>query len=192
MFGALLFVLNTIEPFTAGRQARGAGTPRDWTTFNVCQLVPGDAVAKAVAAKLNEARPFYDKTFSRCTYLVTLTTTNKPTGYVVWMEPEANFEELKKEAQSPLTPVVGLGDAAYMFQDKGDGRFKLRVLKRGDLMFEATGDSAESARKVADVVVQYLWKKAPPIIASKLGPLARAMLKGCSGSGRSTASRHSD
>lgn len=97
MFGALLFVLNTIAPLTAGSQARATGAPRDWTTFNVCQLVPGDAVAKAVAAKLNEARPFYDKTFSRCTYLVTLTTTNKPTGYVVWMEPEANFEELKRK-----------------------------------------------------------------------------------------------
>jgi hypothetical protein len=145
----------------AGSQARATGPPRDWTTFNVCQLVPGEAVAKAVGAKLNEARPFFDKTFSRCTYLVTLTATNKPTGYVVWMEPEANFEELKKETQSPLTPVAGLGDAAYMFQDKGEGRFKLRVLKRGDLMFEATGDSAESARKVADVVVQYLWKKSP-------------------------------
>ncbi len=134
-------------------------TPRDWMTFNVCQLVPGDAVAKAVAAKLNEARPFQDKTFSRCTYLVTLAATNKPAGYVVWMQPEANFEELKKYAESKLAPVNGLGDAAYIFQDKGDGRFKIRVLKRGDLMFEATGDSAEAARKVADVVVGYLWKK---------------------------------
>ena len=75
------------------------------------------------------------------------------------MQPETNFEELKKYTESPLTPVAGLGDGAYIFQDKGDGRFKLRVLKRGDLMFEATGDSAESARKVADVVVAHLWKK---------------------------------
>ena len=60
-------------------------------TFDVCQLVPGDAVARAVAATLNQTRPFYDKTFSRCTYLVTITATNKPAGYAVWMSPEADF-----------------------------------------------------------------------------------------------------
>lgn len=160
VLGALLFGGQSISALSADHQARASQTPRDWMTFNVCQLVPGDAVARAVAAKLNEARPFYDKTFSRCTYLVTLTATNKPAGYAVWMSPESDFEELKQHTQSTLTPVTGLGDGAHIFQDKGDGRFKLRVLKRGDLMFEATGDSAESARKVADVVVEYLWKKA--------------------------------
>ena len=140
-------------------QGRGAQTARDWTTLNVCQLVPAEAVAKAVGATIRETRPFFDKTFSRCTYLVTVTATNKPGGYVLWMQPEANFEDLKKYTEAPLTPVAGLGDGAYIFQDKGDSRFKLRVLKRGDLMFESTGDSAESARKVADVAVTFLWKK---------------------------------
>lgn len=157
--GALLAGGTWIAPLPAHGQSREPQKPRDWTTFNVCQLVPGEAVAKAVAAKLNEVRPFFDKTFSRCTYLVTLTATNKPAGYVLWMQPEADFEDLKKETQAPLTPLTGLGDGAYIFQDKGDGRFKLRVLKRGDLTFEATGDSAESARKVAQVAVAYLWKK---------------------------------
>ena len=134
-------------------------TTRDWTRLNVCELVPGDAVAQAVGARLNQARPTYDKTFSRCTYQVTLAATTKPAGYIVWMQPEADFEALKQYAESPLTAVTGLGDGAYIFQDKGDGRFKLRVLKRGDLMFEATGDSPESTRRVADVVVQHLWKR---------------------------------
>ena len=53
-------------------------------------------------------------------------------------------------------------DGAYMFQGKGDGRFKINVLKRGDLMIQATGETAESARKVADAVVAHLWKTAPP------------------------------
>jgi hypothetical protein len=159
VLSVLLFGGNAIRHLSADSRARASQTPRDWMTFNVCQLVPGDAVARAVAAKLNEVRPFYDKTFSRCTYLVTITATNKPAGYAVWMSPEADFEELKRHTESPLSPVTGLGDGAYMFQDKGDGRFKIRVLKRGDLMFEATGDSADAARKVAAVVVEHLWKK---------------------------------
>jgi hypothetical protein len=160
MAGALLIVANLIAHLSAG-QAPASQPPRDWTRLNVCQLVPGDAVARAVGATLNEARPFYDKGFSRCTYLVTLKSTNKPAGYVVWMQPEADFEGLKAFTESLLTPVQGLGDGAYSFEDKEYSRFKIRVLKRGDLMFEATGDSAASARKVADVVVAHLWKKAP-------------------------------
>lgn len=155
---ALLVGENRIPDLPPASETQAIQQPRDWTTVNVCQLVPGEAVARAVAGTLTEARPFQDKIISRCTYLVTLAN-GKPAGYVVWMQPETNFEELKKYTESPLTPVAGLGDGAYIFQDKGDSRFKLRVLKRGDLMFEATGDSAESARKVADVVVAHLWKK---------------------------------
>lgn len=156
---ALLVGEMRIPPVAAASETQAIQKPRDWTTVNVCQLVPGEAVAQAVSGKLTETRPFQDKVISRCTYLITLAATGKPAGYIVWMQPEANFEELKKYTASPLTPVAGLGDGAYIFQDKGDGRFKLRVLKRGDLMFEATGDSAESARKVADVVAAQLWKK---------------------------------
>jgi hypothetical protein len=35
------------------------------------------------------------------------------------------------------------------------------VLKRDDLMFQATADSTEAVREVADAVVARLWKKAP-------------------------------
>jgi hypothetical protein len=54
--------------------------------------------------------------------------------------------------------VSRLGDAAYVFQDD-DRRFKLNVLKRGDLMFQATADTRESARKVADTVLAIVLKK---------------------------------
>jgi hypothetical protein len=161
LLGLVILGGNSIRHAAAAGQAGASPKPRDWMTFHVCQRVPGDAVARAVAAKLNQARPFYDKTFSRCTYLVTITATSKPAGYGVWVSPEADFEELKRHTESPITPVTGLGDGAYIFQDKGDGRFKIRVLKLGDLMFEATGDSVESARKVAAVVVEHLWKKSP-------------------------------
>jgi hypothetical protein len=74
------------------------------------------------------------------------------------MQQPEDFEDLKKFISDAITAVTGLGNGAYLFRDKSDGRFKIHVLKRGDLMFEATGDSAESARKVADAVVGQLWK----------------------------------
>lgn len=143
-----------------GRSA-GPQQRRDYETFNVCQAMPGETIARAVGGKLAEARPFGDKSFSRCTYFVVLPATGQRLGYVVWMQPPEDFEELKKSIEEPRTTLTGLGDGAYMFHDKGDGRFKINVLKRGDLMFQATGETAESARKVADAVVTHLWKTAP-------------------------------
>jgi hypothetical protein len=134
---------------------------RDYTTLNVCQLVPGESVARALGGKLSDQRPFYDKTFSRCTYLIVPPGSSKPLGYVVWVQPAADFQDLKQVIDEPLTSVSGLGDDAYMFRDAGDGRFKINVLKRGDLMFQATGESAATARQVADAVASVLWKKAP-------------------------------
>jgi hypothetical protein len=131
---------------------------RDFATLNVCQLVPGEAIARALGAKLVEARPVADQTLPRCRYSVLPAGSDSQRGYVVWIQQPEDFEELKKVISDPITTVSGLGDGAYLFRDKGDGRFKIHVLKRGDLMFEATGDSAASARKVADAVVAQLWK----------------------------------
>ena len=130
---------------------------RDYTKFNVCELIPGDAIAKAVGARLTQTRPTFDKNWSRCTYLVA-GANGKPNGYVVWIQPVEDFEELKKYNERPITPVSGLGDSAYVYQDD-DRRFKLNVLKRGDLMFQATGDTQESARKVAEVVLAIVSKR---------------------------------
>jgi hypothetical protein len=156
MVSALLAVAQA-----AGRSA-GAQPRRDYVTFNVCQAVPGETIARAFGGKLVEARPFGDKSFSRCTYFIVLPATGQRVGYAVWMQPPEDFEELKKYIEEPRTPLTGLGDGAYMFHDKGDGRFKINVLKRGDLMFQATGETAVSARKVADAVVAHMWKTSPP------------------------------
>ena len=130
---------------------------RDYTTFNVCELIPGDAIARSVGAKLTQSRPTFDKNWSRCAYYVT-DANGKPNGYVVWIQPAEDLEELKKHIEQPIVPVSGLGDAAYVFQDD-DRRFKLNVLKRGDFMFQATADTQDSARKVAETVLAIVPKK---------------------------------
>jgi hypothetical protein len=133
---------------------------RDYTKFDVCQAVPGEAIARALGGKLVQTRPFFDKSFSRCTYFVIPAGSDKQAGYAVWISPPEDFEDLKKVNDRPLTTLSGLGDAAYTYRDE-DGRYKINVLKRGDLMFHATADTPEAARKVADAVVAVLWKKTP-------------------------------
>jgi hypothetical protein len=133
--------------------------PRDLAALNPCELVPGSAIANAVGGKLLQATPFDGKSFTRCTYILERAPGGQRAGYVVYLQAAGDFEELKQYIEDPLTPLTGLGDGAYMFHDRGDGRFKINVLKKGDLMFQATGDSAESARKVADAVVKALGKR---------------------------------
>jgi hypothetical protein len=154
----LVVVVATLLAASDQAPGRSAGAPRrDYETFNVCQAVPGETIARALGGKLVQTRPFYDKSFSRCTYFVVPPGKDAQLGYVVWVQPPEDFEELKKHMEEPRTALKGLGDGAYMFRDKGDGRFKINVLKRGDLMFQATGESAESARKVADAAAARLW-----------------------------------
>lgn len=155
------FAVFAAAPQTPGRST-GATPQRDYLTFNVCQAVPGETIARAVGGKLAGMRPTFDKSSSRCRYTIDLPGTGKQAGYIVWIQRPEDFEDLKQYIEEPRTTLTGLGDGAYMFHDKGDGRFKINVLKRGDLMFQATGDSAESARKVADAVAAHLWKTAPP------------------------------
>ena len=162
------FLLTLLLAGTASVSANGSPSPnqgaqskRDHATLDVCQMIPGTVVAQALGATLSSTRPVMDKTFSRCTYLVTPSGGAKPLGYVVWVQPAADFQDLKQHIDSPITPIAGLGDGAYTFQDKGDGRFKINVLKRDDLMIQVTGESAASARKVADAVVAHLGRKAP-------------------------------
>lgn len=134
---------------------------RDYATLNVCQVVPGEAIAGALGGTFAEARPFADKSFSRCTYFIVPSGGSQRMGYVVYLQPAEDFEGLKKYIDDPIIPIAGLGDGAYMFHDTGDGRFKIHVLKRGDVMVEANADSEASARKIAGAVVAVLWKKAP-------------------------------
>ena len=74
---------------------------RDYTTFDVCELIPGDAIARSVGAKLTQSRPTFDKDWSRCAYYVT-DANGKPSGYVVWIQPADDFEELKKHIEKPI------------------------------------------------------------------------------------------
>ena len=135
-------------------------TPPDYTKYNVCEVVPADAIRRAVAGgALVAARPTFDKKWSRCAYAFTTAVPNKNQLYTVWLSPTADFEEMKPYIDEKITAVAGLGDAAYIYQDRGDGRFKLYVLMRGNQTIQATGDSPDSARKVAEAVLAILWKK---------------------------------
>lgn len=138
----------------------GQGTVRDLKTIDVCRLIPGTVVAGALEGTLSKATPFNDPQggFARCAYIVGPKegAAGETTGYVVWLYPPSQFEELRQYTEAPLTTVPGLGDAAERFVDPDDGRVKLRVLLRADVALEVTAETAATAQTVAEVAVAAL------------------------------------
>ena len=159
MSTAILVLIAAVSTLASATLDVGEQGPRDYTRYNVCDAVPGDAIGRALGATLVSARPTFDKNWSRCTYFVKPAGSDQQRGYVVWLSPADDFETIKPNIDAPISLLTGLGDGAFIFQDKGDGRFKIYVLMRGVQTVEITGETPDAARKVAAAVLAVLGKK---------------------------------
>jgi len=130
----------------------------DPSSINVCERVPGGEVAKVLGKPLKSERPivFKDSKLSRCVYL--LYSGGKPEGatqgLVLWLYAAQEYAELNKATESKLEPVAGVGDDAVRFLDSGDGRHKLRALRKGRYAVEATAGDTASALALARLAVE--------------------------------------
>jgi hypothetical protein len=130
----------------------------DPALINVCERVPGADVATAFGLALRSQKPvvYKDSGISRCVYI--LGPADKPTaptaGLILWLHTAKEYGELNKVTEAKLEPVPGLGDEAVRFQDAGDGRHKLRVLRKGRFSIEATAADAASAQTLAKLALE--------------------------------------
>jgi hypothetical protein len=130
----------------------------DPSSINVCERVPGAELAKVIGRPLKSERSivFKDSKLSRCVYL--LYSGGKPEGategLVLWLYTAQEYAELNKVTESKLEPVSGVGDEAVRFLDPGDGRHKLRALRKGRYAVEATAGDAASAQTLAKAAVE--------------------------------------
>jgi hypothetical protein len=129
----------------------------DPSEVDVCQRVPGADVAKAFGKALKSERPviFKDSKLSRCLYLLAATARPEESiGLVLWLYAPKEYAELNGVTDAPLEKVPALGDEAVRFVDSGDGRHKLRVLRRGRYSIESTAPDAASALTLAKLAVE--------------------------------------
>lgn len=130
----------------------------DPSSINVCERVPGGDVAKALGKTLRSERSIIvrDSKLSRCVYIVGPPgRPDAPTeGLVLWLYAPNEYAELNRVTESRLEPVPGLGDAAVRFLDSGDGRHKLRLLRRGRFSLETTAGDAPSALALARLALE--------------------------------------
>lgn len=133
--------------------------PKDVTTADVCAVVPGAQVARALGGTLDDVklnRP--GGTHARCRYTVTLPGNGKPVQAVLllWLHAAGDFDPLRSYHEGPVKQVDGLGDAAFTTVDPDTGRHGLLVLVRPLATVEVTGPDAATVRAVATTAVGVL------------------------------------
>lgn len=132
----------------------------DPSTVDVCARVPGEEVARLFALELKQARRIATEGDpSRCIYLLGRAGSDETVeGLVLWLYVPEDYDELLPYVEGPTEPVEGLGDAAILFHDPGDERWKLRSVLRGRLAIEATASSAGGARRLAGLALERLQR----------------------------------
>jgi hypothetical protein len=132
----------------------------DLAKTDVCQRVPGKAVAQAVGGQRADTLAFGASADqpSRCRYAVAVGEGERGARqvFVVMLMSPEQFERRHMQQQNPVTPVPGLGDGAYVTYAAAGERMDLYVLKRGAATVVVTGENRIALIKIARVVVAHL------------------------------------
>jgi len=142
----------------AGAGASSAQRLENPATVDVCARVPGSEVAALFGLELQQERRIAsDGDPSRCVYRLGRSGSEETVeGVVLWLYVPEDYDALLPYVEGTKEPVEGLGDAAILFHDPGDGRWKLRCLVRGRFAVEATASTSDGARKVGRLAVERL------------------------------------
>lgn len=140
--------------------AAGEADPPDLATLDVCSLVPGEEVARRVAAMLRETKAYNspDGDIARCVYIVAPTADDgsRLRALAVELEPPSNFAEVRPFVDEPTRDLEGPGDGAWISRDPDNGRFRLWVLRSNVATLYLTGDDEAELQKIAELVLSKL------------------------------------
>jgi hypothetical protein len=131
----------------------GDGQTTTYASLNVCQRVPGSAVAAAVSGKPIDERPvnFPDLTAARCVYGIEIAGTRR--AFVVWVNPVDDFDGLRKASEPPIADVKGVGDEAFATTDADTKRIQLTARVRGKVTVQVTSERRDWAEAVAKMAL---------------------------------------
>ncbi|MHB8788569.1 MAG: hypothetical protein ACYDBT_01680 [Desulfobulbaceae bacterium] len=132
--GAILWCL-----FATSAYGGGAGA-------DVCKVVTGESVARAVQGRIVESRPAE----GRCVYLVALAEGGAANrAFVVYRHEPGDYAGLREVQEGEITVLDGLGDEAVLTFDAEAKRYWLLVGKRGPVTLQVSGDDPAQVRQVA-------------------------------------------
>ncbi len=128
-----------------------AAQPTSFESVNVCERVPIDEVAAAVAGRALESRPINSKGLAaaRCVYGLEIDGARR--ALVLWVNPAADYDDFRKSATAPVA-VRDLGpfsDEAFETTDPETKRVQLTARRRGKATVQVTADRSPWAAAVA-------------------------------------------
>jgi hypothetical protein len=131
--------------------AAAAAPQTSFESVNVCERVPIDEVAAAVAGRALEARPINSKGLAsaRCIYGLEIDGARR--AVVLWLNPATDYDDLRKSAAAPVA-VRDLGpfsDEAFETTDAETKRVQLTARRRGAATVQVTADRSQWAQAVA-------------------------------------------
>jgi hypothetical protein len=147
---------NEQQPARPGSSPAPAATSerRDFTKVDVCQLVPGPAVATALGGTFASSLRRTGPGTSGCAY-----TMNLPDGrqdvVLIWLAPPEQYDMLKTLEDGPVETLAGLGDDAYGRQETSEVA-KVHAVRRGEASIDATASRVSDARKLAEVALAHV------------------------------------
>jgi hypothetical protein len=117
-------------------------------SVNVCERVPIDEVAAAVAGRALESRPINSKGLAaaRCVYGLEIDGARR--ALVLWVNPAADYDDFRKSATAPVA-VRDVGDEAFETTDPETKRVQLTARRRGKATVQVTADRSPWAQAVA-------------------------------------------
>jgi hypothetical protein len=125
-----------------------ATQPTSFESINVCERVPLDEVAAAVAGRALESRPINSKGLAaaRCVYGLEIDGARR--ALVLGVNAAADYDDFRKSATAPV-PVRDLGDEAFETADPETKRVQLTARSRGKVTVQVTADRSPWAQAVA-------------------------------------------
>ena len=143
-------------------QEETTATGEDFSTTNVCELLPADLVANAVGGSvLQPARRSDYGTSQGCEYEVDPAGEDTYEYGAIWLGPPSGYgvpedriatdrglgQEVKWET------IEGLGDEAYVIHNATEEQSTVYVLLKDRMYYEVTMEHYEDARKLTDLVL---------------------------------------
>jgi len=125
-----------------------AAPQSSFESVDVCERVPIDEVAAAVAGRALESRPINAKGLAaaRCVYGLEIDGARR--ALVLWVNPAADYDDFRKSATTPVA-VRDVGDEAFETIDSETNRVQLTARRRGKAKVQVTADRSPWAQAVA-------------------------------------------
>ena len=117
-----------------------------------CNRVPGAVVGQALGGEVYRTvnSGWTDPGQARCRYYLRVPGADTTSRiYILWIQPESDYDGLKDAAPTEIHVVPGVGDDAHTYVDADTHRIWLTAVVRGRISVTVTSPDLVAARKLA-------------------------------------------